>query len=263
VTRLVVKVGGHALDSLTPSSSVLRELAEDISHLMRAGTEVVLVHGGGPQIAELLASVGVESRFHEGLRITDAQTMEYVAMALGHVNILISAAMNHAGLASVGVSGADGSLLRSAALGEPWLRAGAVPVVHPEVITSLWANGFCPVVSSLAVDANGELVNCNADTAAGALAGSLDADALVLLSDIDQLRRDPEDASSSLAEATSREVADLIASGAAREGMRPKMQAALDALDAGARRVIMGNGTRPHALRSSLDASVPITEVVR
>ena len=124
----MVKIGGHALDSLSPSSALLADLAHDIAQLASDGVEVALVHGGGPQIEELLETARVESRFHEGLRITDTLTMSYVAMALGHVNLLITAAMNHAGLACVGLSGADASLFSSTSLGEPWQRAGAARV---------------------------------------------------------------------------------------------------------------------------------------
>lgn len=261
--RLVVKIGGHALDSLKPDARVLRDLAADISYLTQEGTDVALVHGGGPQIASLLSNVGLESRFHEGLRITDEPTMDYVAMALAHVNLLITAALNLCGLSCVGLSGADGSLFRSCSLGEPWLRAGATPHVRSDVVTSLWAGGFSPVISSIAVDSSGELLNCNADTAAGALAAALGADALVLLSDIDQLRTDADDPTTALERVSADEVRGLIDSGAARDGMRPKMSAALDALNAGAARIIMANGTRPHALRNALSSSVATTEVVR
>lgn len=261
--RLVVKIGGHALDSLRPDSPILADLAMDITHLADAGTEVVLVHGGGPQIEDLLSAVGVESSFYEGLRITDRVTMNYVAMALGHVNLLITAALNAAGLCAVGLSGADGTLFCSRPLGDPWLRAGDAPSVRTEVVTSLWANGFCPVVNSLAVDSTGGLVNCNADTSAGALAAALGADALVLLSDIDQLRADADDPTSAIARVSADEVRALISSGAARDGMRPKMIAALDALGGGAARIIMASGTRPHSLRDALNSSVATTEVVR
>lgn len=261
--RLVVKIGGHALDSLSPDSALLGDLAHDVVHLSAGGTEVALVHGGGPQIEDLLETAGVESRFHEGLRVTDTLTMSYVAMALGHVNLQLCAAMNHAGLACVGLSGADGSLFISDSLGEPWQRAGASPAVRTEVVTSLWANGFSAVISSLAVDDAGDLVNCNADTAAGALAGALDAEALVLLSDVDQVRDDPEDPSSVLAHLTAFQVRSLLESGAAQGGMVPKLKAALDALEAGAQRVLLANGTRHHALRDALASAIPTTEIVQ
>jgi acetylglutamate kinase len=263
VKRLVVKLGGHALDSLSPDSPVLVELAQDVSDLRAAGTDVVLVHGGGPQIAELLGSVGVESRFHEGLRVTDAQCMEYVAMALSRVNLHLCAALNQAGLASCGVSGVDAGLFSATSIGSPWDRVGSVPKVRCEVVSALWTAGLTPVVSPVTMDEHGELLNCNADTAAGALAAALGAPTLVLLSDIDQLRSDPDDEASALASVTSTQVRSLIASGAAREGMRPKMSAALDALAGGAQRILMANGTRAHALRGALEASIPTTEVVQ
>ena len=263
MSALVVKLGGHTLDALLPTSSVLAELAQDVSALREEGTDVVIVHGGGPQIASLLETAGVPSRFHEGLRVTDDRTMAYVAMALGYVNLHVVAALNHAGLTSIGLSGADSFVLRSVTLGPPWDRAGAAPDVNAAVIEALWRDGVTPVMSSIAVDPHGALLNCNADTAAGAVAGAIDADALVLLSDVDQLRADPDDPESAIDAVTSDEVVSMIASGTARDGMRPKMMAALDALDGGARRVIMANGTRAHALRAALVREIPVTEVVR
>lgn len=262
MTNYVVKIGGHALDSLRPDADVLNSLASDVTTLRQSSVNVVIVHGGGPQITTLLDSVGLTSRFHDGLRVTDEAAMEYVAMALGIVNVRLVAAFNHAGLASVGLSGADGALLRASALGAPWGRAGASPKVDASVVESLWANGLTPVVSSVAVDEAGELVNCNADSAAGALAAALDAAALILLSDIDQLRADPVDPDSALSTVTGDDVRRLIDEGAAREGMRPKMLAALHALEGGAQRVVLANGTQPHALRGALDGSIATTEVL-
>jgi acetylglutamate kinase len=261
VSQLVVKLGGHALDDLGPSSAVMVELAQDIQSLRDEGSDVVVVHGGGPQIAALLSTAGLKSRFHEGLRVTDEVTMRYVAMALAEVNLAITVALNRAGLTSVGVSGADATLLEASSLGEPWGRAGSIPKVRAEVVSALWSSGLTPVVSPVAVDQFGELLNCNADTVAGALAGALGADALVLLSDVDQLRRDPDDAVSALTSVHATEVRELLGSGAVRDGMRPKMLAALDALDAGAARVVLANGTRAHALRGALARTAATTEV--
>ncbi len=121
---VVVKLGGHALDSLAPWSAVLIDLARDVAELRDGGVNVVIVHGGGPQIAELLSRVGLESSFRDGLRVTDAESMPYVAMALSDVNVRIVAALNDAGLASVGLCGADASLLRSEPIGEWPERVG-------------------------------------------------------------------------------------------------------------------------------------------
>ncbi len=262
MNRVVVKLGGHALDSLSPDSPLLAALADDVGALRANGVEVVLVHGGGPQITELLEATGHATRFHDGLRVTDEVTMHYVAMALAGVNLHLVAAFVHAGLRCVGLSGVDNGLLRAEAVGEPWGRIGAAPKVDGELILNLWGDAVTPIVSPVATDHAGELVNCNADVAAGALAGALDAE-LILLSDVDQLRRDPNDESSVLAAVGGEEVRRLVDSGAAREGMRPKMLAALDALDGGARTVLLANGTREHALRDALNRTIPTTEVVR
>jgi acetylglutamate kinase len=262
VKSYVVKLGGHALDTLGPNSEVLVALARDVETLRDESTHVVIVHGGGPQIQALLDAVGLESRFHEGLRVTDEVTVEFVAMALSQVNLHFVAALNRAGLASAGVSGVDGSLLTASALGPPWGRVGAVPKVDCSLIETLWASGVTPVVSSISTDEWGELVNCNADVAAGALAGALQAEALILLSDVDQLRTDPLDENTSLALVTRDDVRRLFDNGSIRDGMRPKMRAALDALEGGARRVLVANGTRAHALRDALAGSTKSTAVV-
>jgi acetylglutamate kinase len=263
VSRYVVKLGGHALDSLSPASALLAALAEDVRTLRADGIDVVIVHGGGPQIAELLEATGRVSAFHDGLRVTDEATMEYVAMALSRVNIHLVAALGHAGLSCVGLSGVDHGLLRAEAVGPPWGRIGDAPKVDGEIIVNVWRDGLTPIVSPVAFDHAGELVNCNADVAAGAIAGGLDAELLVLLSDVDQLRSDPNDEASALDVVSGEDVRRLVDSGAAREGMRPKMLAALDALAGGARTVLLANGTREHALRDALARTIPTTEVAR
>ncbi len=258
---VVVKLGGHALDDLAPDGPTLTGLAEDVAALGRAGEHVALVHGGGPQIAALLSALGLESVFIDGLRVTDEATLGYVVMALASVNAALVSGLVAHGVAAVGLSGVDAGLLRSRALGSPWGRAGDTPVVSVAVLEAQWVAGLVPVVSPIAADASGRLLNCNADTVAGALAGALGTE-LVLLSDVDQLRTNPEDAATSLARVSATEVAALLASGAAREGMRPKVRAALDALAGGAGRVVLANGRRPHALASALAREGRHTEVV-
>ncbi len=262
MTCYVVKIGGHALDTLEPSGELLVALAHDVAALNATGTNVVIVHGGGPQIQALLDAVGLPSRFVDGLRVTDDLTLTYVTMALAEVNLRLVAALNAAGLASVGLTGADGSALRAAALGEPWGQVAGVPTVDAELVRTSWAIGVTPVVSPIAVDDCGGLLNCNADTVAGALAAALNARALLLLSDIDQLRDDPLDEATALASVNASDVRKLLEAGAARDGMRPKLLAALDALEGGARRVLMANGTRLHAMRDALAGTIPTTEVV-
>lgn len=263
MTCVVVKLGGHALDSLSPSSSVLVDLAHDLVELRDDGVRVVVVHGGGPQIAELLDRVGLESTFQDGLRVTDADTMRVVVMALSEVNVRIVAALNESGLASVGLCGADANLLRSTSIGAPHDRVGDAPVVNRAVLDALWSAELTPVVSPVALDKNGEPLNCNADAVAGALAAELRADVLVLLSDVDQLRADVEDPATSLSSVTGAQIEAMQRSGAARDGMTPKLTAAREALHGGAERILMANGTRAHAVRDALSRAIPTTEVVR
>jgi acetylglutamate kinase len=263
VNCVVVKLGGHALDSLARSSAVLVDLAHDVAELRDAGVKVVVVHGGGPQIAELLSRVDQVSTFRDGLRVTDADTMPYVVMALSDVNVRIVAALNDAGLPSVGLSGADASLLRSEPIGEWPERVGYAPMVNRSVIDALWSGGLTPVVSPVALDKSSEPLNCNADAVAGALAGELGADVLVLLSDIDQLLADVEDPTSAMSSVTGAEIETMILTGAVRDGMQPKLKAAIEALDAGAKKILLANGTASHALRGALSQRIPTTEVVR
>jgi acetylglutamate kinase len=259
--RLVVKLGGHALDSLEPDAPVLGDLAEDLAGLQETGVDVAVVHGGGPQIAELLARLGEESRFVEGIRVTTPATLEAVTMALAWVNVKVSVALATKGLRTVGVSAAAAGLLTASPLGAPWGRVGGSVSVDSHALETLWAARFIPVVSPVAVDSSGGLLNVNADVAAGALAGAVGAQRLVLLSDVDQVRADPDDPASALGSIDRATVDALLASGAAREGMRPKLSAALDALSGGAARVTLANGTKPHALREALAGRGPTTEV--
>ena len=260
---MVVKLGGHALDSLDPTSPVLIDLAHDVAELRDEDVHVVVVHGGGPQIAELLGRVGLESVFHDGLRVTDVETMRYVLMALSDVNVRIVAALNDAGLTSVGVCGADAGLLRSESVGAPYDRVGHAPLVNHDVLDALWSAGLTPVVSPVALDKSASPLNCNADTVAGALAAELSADVLVLLSDVDQLLGDVDDPTSAKPSVTGEEIEAMKSSGAARDGMNPKLTAALDALHGGAERILLANGTRRHALRDALAGAIPTTEVLR
>ena len=262
MSTYVVKMGGHALDDLSPTSPTLAALAADISEVRASGTAVVLVHGGGPQIAQLLREVNGESSFVDGLRVTSPATMVYVDMALASVNRALVAALRTHGLSAVGVSGVDGGVISATALGEPWGQVASNVQVAPQLLTDLVASGWVPVVSPVAMASDGQRLNCNADTAAGAIAGALSADGLVLLSDIDQLRADPDDASSGLDRVHLGQVEAMIASGAARDGMRPKLTAAADALTAGAARVWLANGTRAHVLRDLLANELLTTEVL-
>ena len=261
MSTYVIKIGGHALTDLSAESRALSTLAHDIKALQQQGDHVVVVHGGGPMIASLLNAVGETSTFVAGLRVTTPSVMQYVDMALAHVNRSLVSRLGQNGLAAVGVSGVDAATLTAAAVGGPLQRVGTRPRVAADLLTHLWRGGFVPVVSPVANDDAWERVNCNADTTAGALAGALGADALLLLSDIDQVRADVADEASGLSSVTIADIQALMASGAAAGGMRPKLQAAVDAIEAGAKRVWLANGTREHCVRDLLAHQLPTTEI--
>lgn len=257
---LVVKLGGHALDDLSPRSPVLADLAVDVAELATRGERVIVVHGGGPQIAERLTRRGVPSSFVDGLRVTSDEVMEIVTEALLDVNTQLVASLNDCGLSAVGLSGFDGGLCCATPAGPPWGRVAVHPIVDARVVRVLVSEGFTPVVSSVVADGSGGALNCNADALAGALAAVFSSE-LILLSDIDQVRRNSDDADSALTTVSRRMAEELLSSGAAHDGMRPKLTAALDALDGGAPRVRLANGRRRHALRDVLNGAVASTEV--
>jgi len=260
---VVVKLGGHALDAAESFEDAIDSLARDLATLVTEGVAPVIVHGAGPQISALMRDLGIPSEFVEGFRVTDERTMEIVSMALGHVNQLLVAGLNHRGVAAEGVAGPDGRLLTASLRGRRWGRAGGEIKVRVDALRSVADRGAVAVVNPVAVDAKGRLVNCNADSVAGAISAALGAEALVLLSDVDQLRLDPDDPKTAVSSVTRARVLELVASGAIREGMRPKMDAALNAVDAGAARVVVTNGARNNALSDALNRRGLYTEVTR
>ncbi len=259
---VIVKVGGHALDAASDLAVAMDHLAADLKALMRDGYVPVVVHGAGPQITALSQSLGLTSTFVKGLRVTSEEMMSVVAMALSVVNLSLVGALNSRGVEAQGLAGPDRSLLTATPRGPRWGRAGGDVHVRTDVIEELGV-GVVGVVNPVAVDRFGQLLNCNADEVAGALSGALGAEALVLLSDVDQLRLDPDDPSTAVGSVTRAEVATLIARGAIRDGMEPKVAAALCAVDAGARRVVIANGARPNALVAALSDEGLFTEVTK
>ena len=242
---VVVKYGGHAMTDPELAASFARDVV-----LVRAvGLHPVVVHGGGPQIGEQLARMGKQSEFRDGLRVTDADTLDVARMVLvGKVGRDIVSAINASGGAALGLSGEDGRLVtavpRDPALG----FVGDVASVNPSVIERLVAEQIIPVVSSIGADAGGQAYNINADTMAAALAGSLGAAKVVYLTDVPGLLADPADASSLVSRATVTEVESMIASGAVSGGMIPKARACVDAVLQGAGSAHMLDGRIPHAV---------------
>ncbi|MEM8923679.1 MAG: acetylglutamate kinase [Actinomycetota bacterium] len=242
---LVVKFGGNAM--VDPELS--RTFAQDLVMLRSVGIKPVVVHGGGPQIGELLGRLGKESEFRNGLRVTDAETLDVARMVLvGKVGRDIVGAINTHGAYAVGMSGEDGGLIR-AEITDPDLGfVGEVAEVNPSIIHRLLSEDLIPVVSSIGADASGQALNINADTVAGALGGALAAEKVVYLTDVPGLLADVGDPSSLIRRATVDELRARIADGTVSGGMVPKVQSCIDAVEAGAASAHMLDGRRPHVL---------------
>lgn len=253
---VVIKFGGHAMDK----EALCAAFAEDLAFLSAEGTRCVVVHGGGPQISALLERLHIESRFENGLRVTDEATMQAVEMVLcGQVNKDVVRRFAAHGVRAAGISGRDGGLLlasvRQPALG----RVGEVDKVDPALVECLLAGGFVPVVAPVASDAAGQPLNINADTAAGALAGALHADYFVLISDVPGVLDGGKRLIPTLDRARSQSLMD---EGVICGGMIPKVGSCLHALDAGCRRALILDGREPGSLRRYLYEDAPLGTVV-
>ena len=252
---IVVKYGGNAMTDATLAES----FAADIVLLHAVGIRVVVVHGGGPQIGDLMARLGMESEFRDGLRVTDAETLDIARMVLvGKVNREIVASINTHGPLAVGLSGEDAGLIEADARDPELGFVGDVKKVNPAIVESLLAQSLIPVVSTIGADLDGQAYNINADTVAGALAGALHAEKVIYLTDIAGLLRDINDPSSLIAETDNVEIAQLIADDVLSGGMIPKIDACLEALEAGVSAAHLLDGRVPHVVLLELftDAGV-------
>ena len=235
---LVIKLGGSTLENQ-------RDALEDIVWLRGLGAQPVLVHGGGADINDLLARLGIEPRFERGLRVTDAATLDVVRMVLiGKVNTDLVRFVGKLGGRAIGLSGLDGGLLRARRLSPEFGFVGAVTVVNPGPVETLSAAGYIPVVSPLALGEDGEMFNINADDAAADLARGLSATKLLYLSDVPGIL---DSAGQLLSVVTDAEVRRLIVDGTIRGGMIPKAEACLRALET-TERVHIVDGREPHVL---------------
>ena len=256
---VVVKYGGHAMADPALAAS----FARDIVLVRSVGLQPVVVHGGGPQIGEHLARLGKQSEFRDGLRVTDAETLEVVRMVLvGKVGRDIVNAINANGGAALGLSGEDGGLVTAVPRDPSLGFVGDVAAVDPLLIERLVSREIIPVVSSIGADAGGQAYNINADTVAAALAGALGAAKAVYLTDVPGLLADPPDMSSLVSRATVEEVEDMIKGGAVTGGMIPKARACVDAVRQGAGSAHMLDGRIPHAVLLELFTDAGIGTMV-
>ena len=248
-TTVVIKYGGNAMIS----EELRRAVISDIILLRLVGIHVVVVHGGGPEINELLQKTGKESRFVNGLRYTDEETMEAVQMVLcGKVNKNLVMTLNRAGGQAVGLCGLDGGMLQAVRRREEGVDyglVGDVTEVNPKVILDAIHDGFIPVVSTVAQGTDAETsYNVNADTAAAKIAVAVGAEKLILLTDVRGLLRDRGDESTLISQVRLPEVPELVGQGIITGGMIPKVACCVDAVENGVRRTHILDGRIPHSI---------------
>ena len=249
---IVIKYGGSAM----VNRDAREQFIEDVVLMKYVGINHVIIHGGGPEINEMLTRVGKKSEFAGGNRITDEETMEIVEMVLsGKVNKGIVSDINKHGGRAVGLSGKDGGMI---SVEKKYIESGGEKIdigfvgeireINTGVIELLEANDVIPVISSIGVDETGQSYNINADYVAGAIAGKLKADRLIFLTDVDGIMLNPADKKTLIAEVTESEVNELIEKGIISGGMLPKVNTCLDAIRSGVDNVVILNGKLEHSL---------------
>ena len=243
---IVIKYGGNAMIS----DELRKAVMSDIILLSLVGIHVVVVHGGGPEINEMLSKVNKQSKFVDGLRYTDEETMDVVQSVLcGKVNKNLVAQLNRLGGQAIGLCGMDGAMFQAEQLDAKYGLVGRITGVNPEPVENALMTGYIPVVSTVAqgVDAD-TAYNINADTAAAKLAEALGAEKLILLTDVRGLLRDPKDEETLIHVLHTYDVPALIAQGVISGGMIPKMECSVEAIHGGVERVHILDGRIPHSI---------------
>ncbi len=242
---VVLKYGGAAM-----TDPELREhVASDIVLMKLVGVNPVIVHGGGPTITSYMERLGMPVEFFDGLRVTSSEAMEVVKMVLvGKINKELVTAINGHGRLAVGIAGDDANLIKARPISDRLGRVGEVTAIDTTVIRKLVADGFIPVIASVAIGEDGESCNINADLVAGEIAAALSADKVIFLTDVDGLYRDFEDKDSLISALSLEEVEDMIANDRLASGMIPKVAACARALRGGVNRAHVLNGMVAHSL---------------
>tara|TARA_B100001179_G_scaffold204293_1_gene166941 strand:- start:7298 stop:8236 length:939 start_codon:yes stop_codon:yes gene_type:complete len=240
---VVIKYGGNAMTD----GALAARFAEDVVLMHQVGILPLVVHGGGPQIGDLMERLGKEPEFRDGLRVTDAETLDIARMVLvGKVNRDIVGSINVHGPLAVGVSGEDGGLITAAARNPELGFVGDVASVDPTLLTKLFAEGLIPVMSTIGADASGQAYNINADTVAGAVAEAIGAEKVVYLTDVDGLYEDLDDKGSLIRQIRADELQHRIESGDVTGGMIPKIEACIRAVNNGVTSAHLLDGRIPH-----------------
>ena len=246
---VVIKYGGNAMIN----EQLKQQVMEDIVLLWLIGVKVVLVHGGGPEINDTMKRLGKEAQFVNGLRVTDKETVDIVQMVLaGKINKTLVNLIQMKGGHAVGLSGIDGGILEARMKDEALGYVGTVTKVRPQPINDLLEKGYIPVVSTVASDRMGNAYNINGDTAAARIAGALNAERLIMMTDIAGILRDKDDPSTLIPHITVAEAKELYDSGVISGGMIPKVDCCIDALEHGVDNVVIMDGRIPHSILMEL-----------
>ncbi len=242
---VVVKYGGNAMTS----EDLKQQVMDDIVLMSLIGVKIVLVHGGGPEITEMLAKTGKKSEFVDGLRVTDRETVEIVQMVLaGKINKSLVNLLEMKGGKAMGISGIDGHMIEAEVKDERLGFVGKITGVNVEPVTDLLEKGYIPVISTVGCDRAGNVYNINADTAAAQIAGAMKAESLIAMTDIAGILRDKNDAATMIPPIDIEDAETLFREGVISGGMIPKVECSIDAIRRGVKKVIIMDGRVPHAI---------------
>lgn len=242
---IVVKYGGNAMIN----EELKRAVMGDIVLLSLIGIKVVLVHGGGPEISEMLQKIGKRSEFVNGLRVTDAETAEIVQMVLaGKINKSLVNLLQNTGGRAIGLSGADGHMIEARQLDPALGYVGEITNVDTQLILDVLEKGYIPVISTVGCDSEGNVYNINADTAASRIAGMLRAESLISMTDISGILRDKDDPDSLIPQIQVSDAPTLMRDGIISGGMIPKVECCIEAIRRGVNRVFIIDGRIPHSI---------------
>lgn len=242
---VVVKYGGNAMTDENLKKSVMG----DIVLMSLIGIKVVLVHGGGPEITDMLAKIGKETQFVDGLRVTDAETADVVQMVLsGKINKSLVNLLEMKGGKAMGLCGTDGHMIMAKQMDERLGFVGEITQVNTQPIEDLLEKGYIPVISSVGCDKHGNVYNINADTAAAKIAGMLNAESLISMTNISGILRDKDDPSSLISKLTVKDAKKLTEEGVIAGGMIPKVECCVNAIHWGVNKVFVIDGTVKHAI---------------
>lgn len=242
---IVVKYGGNAMIDEELKSAVMR----DIVMLTLIGIKVVLVHGGGPEISDMMAKVGKKAEFIDGLRVTDKETVEIAQMVLaGKINKNLVNLIEMVGGKAVGLCGTDGHMIKAVPLRKELGFVGEITEINTEVITDVIDKGYIPVIATVGCDDEGNTYNINADTAAARIAGALGAESLISMTDIKGLLRDKDDENSLISKVNVSEAPQLVKEGIISGGMIPKVECCTEAIRRGVNKVFIIDGRVPHSI---------------